>query len=433
MRKKRVLIGSPVRQKAIILKEFLLSLNELEEEKYIADFMFIDDNDDKSKESSELLQEFKEQQFFKKVTIIKPEAMSRLEMAKGSGIGVGSSQQEDYICDQNTHYWKDSLIEKVALYKNNIIKEAILKKYDFLFLIDSDLIINPKLIEHLISKNKDIVSEVFWTAWVLGMPPLPNVWISDQYTMFKKDRGEEITKVQATERVKEFFNKLKTPGTYEVGGLGACTLINRKALKMGINFNLIENLSFWGEDRHFCVRASSLGLKLFADTHYPVYHIYRESDLAGVSDYKEKGISNLEQIQKQAKISNIANITKANTKGINLVTTDSQKSQILRYYKEQNNKLTLSMIIRNEADRYLEKMLNAVKGCIDEAVIIDDGSEDNSIELCKSIMRDKPLHIIRNNVPKFSNEFELRKQQWEETIKTEPDWILNLEMKLLEE
>ena len=161
-----------------------------------------------------------------------------------------------------------------------------------------------------------------------------------------------------------------------------------KALKMGINFNLIENLSFWGEDRHFCVRASSLGLKLFADTHYPVYHIYRESDLAGVSDYKEKGISNLEQIQKQAKISNIANITKANTKGINLVTTDSQKSQILRYYKEQNNKLTLSMIIRNEADRYLEKMLNAVKGCIDEAVIIDDGSEDNSIELCKSIMRD---------------------------------------------
>lgn len=28
---------------------------------------------------------------------------------------------------------------------------------------------------------------------------------------------------------------------------------------------------------------------------------------------------------------------------------------------------------------------------------------------------------------KFNNEVDLRKQQWEETVKTEPDWILNLD------
>ena len=35
----------------------------------------------------------------------------------------------------------------------------------------------------------------------------------------------------------------------------------------------------FGEDRHFCIRAAALGFTLYVDTHYPAYHIYRESDL----------------------------------------------------------------------------------------------------------------------------------------------------------
>jgi len=34
---------------------------------------------------------------------------------------------------------------------------------------------------------------------------------------------------------------------------------------------------------------------------------------------------------------------------------------------------------------------------------------------------------VRNETSRFSNEVELRKQQWEETLKIEPDWILNLD------
>ena len=76
------------------------------------------------------------------------------------------------------------------------------------------------------------------------------------------------------------------PGTYEVGGLGACTLISNKALKAGVNFSRMHNLTFWGEDRHFCLRAVSLGFPLYADTRYPAYHIYRESALTGVGEFK---------------------------------------------------------------------------------------------------------------------------------------------------
>ena len=42
----------------------------------------------------------------------------------------------------------------------------------------------------------------------------------------------------------------------------------KKALKAGVNFNLLDNVSFWGEDRHFCVRAVALGFDLFVDTVY---------------------------------------------------------------------------------------------------------------------------------------------------------------------
>jgi SRSO17 transposase len=63
-------------------------------------------------------------------------------------------------------------------------------------------------------------------------------------------------------------------------------LISRTALEAGVNFSRISNLSFWGEDRHFCIRAAALGLQLFVDTHYPAYHIYRDSDLEGVKSFK---------------------------------------------------------------------------------------------------------------------------------------------------
>src|SRR5690606_16569030 len=49
-----------------------------------------------------------------------------------------------------------------------------------------------------------------------------------------------------------------------------------------------KNISFWGEDRHFCIRAQALGFDLFVDTNYPAFHIYREDDLQVLENAKNK-------------------------------------------------------------------------------------------------------------------------------------------------
>ncbi|WP_149453536.1 glycosyltransferase [Pasteuria penetrans] len=90
-------------------------------------------------------------------------------------------------------------------------------------------------------------------------------------------------------------------------------------------------------------------------------------------------------------------------------------------------KLVLSMIVHNEADRYLRKVLMAHREWVDAAVIIDDGSTDHTVAVCEELLSGIPLYIHSNPIPKFGNEVTLREQQWEATIALQPEWILNLD------
>ncbi len=326
MNKKRVLVGSPVYQKPEILDAFLKSLKNLSRDTISIDYMFVDDNIDGN--SSKLLAEF--------------------EREGSTVIILPSSNQGEYLCDDESHHWDDDLMLRVANYKNSIINYAIENNYDYLFFVDSDLVLHPNLIEHLKTSNKDIISEIFWSQWHNDRPFEPNVWLFDEYDLVPKRLGEKLSEKEMDIRQTRFLNQLRIPGLYEVGGLGACTLISRAALVEGVSFKPIKNLTIHGEDRFFCIRAAVLGIDLFVDTHYPAYHIYREQDLAGVQDYIKSCKADL---------------------------------TFARQYKEQGNKITLSMIVKNEEKRYLNQVLNSLKGHIDEAVIIDDGSTDNTIQI----------------------------------------------------
>ncbi|MBP1761313.1 MAG: glycosyl transferase family protein [Firmicutes bacterium] len=263
--KTRVLLGSPIRQKADILQHFLQSIRQLNcGGMYELDYFFVDDN--LEEESSQLLSDFSTQNHNTSI--------------------MRTRHDKPYICNESTHIWEEELIWKVAGFKNIMINLARKEGYDFLFLLDSDIVLHPQTLIHLLGLKKDIVAEIFWTRWEADLPELPQVWVGDQYNLYESTVEENLTQNEIFQRVQLFINKLKVPGVYKVGGLGACTLISRKALQSGVNFNQIYNISFIGEDRHFCIRAVALGFELFVDTHYPAFHIYRPVDLNRLEEYK---------------------------------------------------------------------------------------------------------------------------------------------------
>lgn len=258
-----MLVASPVRKPAPVVRAFLYGLTRLAAPDQRADWLFIDDNDDPG--SSTLLG-----------TVRNPAGrvtVRPLPAAQRAGL-------------PNTgHEWPEALVRRVAEIKDGIIEEALAGDYDHLLLVDADLVLRPPTLRHLLTLGLPIVSEVFWTRWRPLGAELPNVWVADHYTLFRAERGERLNRDEAEARTRHFLASLRQPGVFPVGGLGACTLIQRKVLAAGVRFALLPNLSWWGEDRHFCIRAAALGFPLWADTHHPPLHLYRDADLRGLADW----------------------------------------------------------------------------------------------------------------------------------------------------
>jgi len=505
----RVLIGSSVRQDPRVLEYFLDSLRDLKARNFAVDYMFVDDNDDAR--SSLLLLNFRP---LRSSVVIVPCPEDR----------------EPYVRDEIHHHWNEKLVWRVARNKNLILDYGRKHRYDYVLLVDADLVLHPETLARLVATGKDIVAEIFWTRWRPGTEEGPQVWLRDHYTTYRCGREEKLTEEEKMRRVREFLDMLRRPGVYRVGGLGACTLFTLKALRKGVSFDEIYNLSFVGEDRHLCIRAAALGFELFVDTHFPAYHIYRESDLEGVPAYlasfRKMGVEACRQLitstlrgvleelesadfrrrmdarryrnnftargwaalrRRRARrgvlrkkkilraevvstklafddgLDRCRVVAELNVKGserggrvekklrVRLDTINAGEWLIDHYEAEEGGlptpspviafnhngftrvirpgpqKITLAMLVRNEAGRYLPMVLAHAARYVDEAVILDDASTDNTVEVCRAVLKDIPLFIYSNPSPGFDNEVGLRKQLWELVARTAPEWILSLD------
>lgn len=372
---KRILVGSPICQKPEILHAFLESLKSLSHREFRIDYVFVDANQDS--DSSKILNDFQRDG-------------SAAAILPASSPKIPGEVQKD----EDTHYWSDIQLIQVGEWKNQLIQYALTEEYDFLFLSDSDLVLNPELLEHLTETGKDVISEIVWTRWQPGQALEPNVWLFDEYDFAWRRPGEELNGEMAELRKQQFLEQLKVPGVYEVGGLSACVLISREALLKGVDFSYIPNLTLRGEDRFFCVRAAVLGIKLYVDTALPVHHIFCPHELE-TETQTDNG--------QPKSVFHASDMTQGKTR------------------------IVLSMTVRNEEGRYLERVLDKIGAHVDEVVIVDDASSDRTVEICERLLKDIPHRLIRNETSMSDHEPELRKKQWEEALKARPDWILCLD------
>ena len=162
---------------------------------------------------------------------------------------------EAYEKTQNDHLWTLDLMWKMGELRNMTIREMLEDGFDYWLSADTDIVMDPKTLRTLISADKDIVSEIFWTQAPNGKYWC-NAWMHDQ----SAGMPEEWRK----------------PGLYRCGMTGALTLVKRKVFEAGVDYSRIPNINtaLRGEDRHFCVRAACAGFELWIDSHCPARHLY---------------------------------------------------------------------------------------------------------------------------------------------------------------
>lgn len=381
MEMKRILVGSPVRQKHQILEQFLLGLEEVDKTGFTLSYYFVDDNVDE--ESSALLEAFAQ----KHDVLIK----------KGSELTDLDSFSK-YVSNEIMHLWDPTTIRKVAYFKDSIIEYAVENKFDYLFFVDSDIVVDKRSIHQLASRNVDIISNVFWTQWQPNWELEPQCfWMPALNVQSVKPFAPPISREESRQLQRNFFAKMRIPGMYKVDGLGACTLISWDALAKGVRFKEIPNLSLLGEDRHFCVRAGALGYTLYFDTVYPVYHIYREEYLNRVEEFKRDGFkydmcqtyipeppSTQTLMQRLGReIHKAADYIDRKT----FTKLRARKQPRLRFVKEQTgNTVVLLMAVREDNKIYLTEALRSVQAAVDFAILADATADGQAEEICVDIL-----------------------------------------------
>ena len=212
----------------------------------------------------------------------------------------------DYGEGDRTRQWTPQAWHRVGTLKNGIIQQALSGNYDFLWLIDADVLCDPFTLQSLLDSadveqfllngvhyRGPIVSGVYWTFWSKRnaedaeiQHAGPQVWLRHPYHL--DGRGYTVQSFRAA---------LVGRQRLRVWGLGACTLIPRHALTKGCHFGSVGTLPPGGmsdgEDRHFCARADTLHIELVADAWPDIYHAYWHDEYDALPEALER----LERVQ----------------------------------------------------------------------------------------------------------------------------------------
>lgn len=244
---KKILHFSPVSKSSSIVKLHLNSLGDLDSVDFNLTYSFFDDTIDTK--SSDLISEF----------ISKKSNSKRWEI---EGLPEKENSQER---------WSKNAYSRITFIKDYVIDQFLLSDADYLFLTDSDLVIHPLTLRHLVEQDKDFISMIFWTHFEGRPTYFPNAWMNHPKTF----------------STFEEFIDLKKQKVIPVDFTGALTLLSRKILETGVRFERVPQVSALGEDKHFCVRAGVNGFQPYLSTHYPAFHIYKNNLIKQATDWIE--------------------------------------------------------------------------------------------------------------------------------------------------
>ena len=236
---KKILITAPVHQDIKIFKEYLWSLNNLiiPENYEVYKYFYLDNAGNLKK-------------------FLQPNEYEIFE---------GDKLQHENI----PHEWTKEKLNNIALMRSKALEYARKNNFDYIFNVDTDIILHKETLIDLLNKKKDFIGKIYWTAFNKEQPwnMIPNC--CDDYIRNQKTFKYNLITYK-------FIN------TYEVGCISGVTLISSKIFnEPSLNYLPISILSpsIW-EDYSFCVKCKCFfpGLKIYMDTIHPAKHLYSTED-----------------------------------------------------------------------------------------------------------------------------------------------------------
>lgn len=232
---KRVLVAAPVHQSPLIFKEYLEHINKLE-----------------IPENCEVHKYF-----------ILHNCPNLSEQLKENEYEILSNQIEYHPFSRNFSAENFTILSYM---RSSILDYARNNNYDYVYSIDSDVLVHPKSLKLLLEDNLDIAGMINWTvSYHNDTILLPNGYDLEYYRWWDNNN-----------------NYLKALGVWEIGIISATNLIGPRILQeKRINYYPVfgSKCSEW-EDYAFSLRAHCLipDLKMAMDTRLPSRHLYREKD-----------------------------------------------------------------------------------------------------------------------------------------------------------
>jgi hypothetical protein len=224
---------------------------------------------------------------------LEPDARALLDefvaARQGQVLSSGQPPTQDWTDSHPvTHQWSDSAMARVGRHKDVILETARNNRAEAVWFCDADLIMDPMTLTDLWSIPEQIVCAVYWTRWQKTpseQSPVhagPQVWQRHPYEL--SGNGYEDW---------ELRRALIDRQIVHVYGQGACTLIRREALLKGVSFAPVPGNTapglMQGEDRHFCIRAEQLHIRMVATGWPDIFHVYhRPEDEALIPEMLER-------------------------------------------------------------------------------------------------------------------------------------------------
>jgi len=149
-------------------------------------------------------------------------------------------------------------IDKILNGRRHLRKHALNNGYDYIFFVDSDIMLPPRALEYLLATKTDVVTGVYLNVFEMGGKKViaPVVF---------KDLGGGNAQLYT-------YEGIAPPKVIDIGAAGlGCTLATREVLE-AIEFRTFGKSATGGEDMAFYVDAREKGFKTMVNTFVKAIH-----------------------------------------------------------------------------------------------------------------------------------------------------------------